>query len=321
MSTLSETDLLLVQRDDQLFYITPSQMSTLNDTDLLLVERSGVQYKMEAQYFLTGGGSNTGYLVEFLLVAGGGSSQGAGDAPRSGGGAGGYISSVIGEQSGGLTESLSRVFMVPGKSFNVTIGAAGSNSIFNGPVGQTPNYDSINYVAIKGGGPNEAGGSGGGGSSNGGTAADGTPNQGFAGSTGYAPLGNCMSGSNWCHEQCINQTYYGAGGGAGGAADGVNGGDGIQSSITGTAVYYAGGGRAKYSCAASGSSGTNGLGQDSFGGGGIDGGIGNDGVLILRYTNDATFKNDDGGLTFTTTTVGDQFVTVITGGTGNISLV
>ena len=49
MSTLTDTDLFLVQSNGQLHKITSDQMSNLNDTDLLLVEREGVQYKLEAK--------------------------------------------------------------------------------------------------------------------------------------------------------------------------------------------------------------------------------------------------------------------------------
>ena len=49
MSTINDSDLLLVERNGNLHQITYDQMSTLNDDDILLVERGGVQYKVEAQ--------------------------------------------------------------------------------------------------------------------------------------------------------------------------------------------------------------------------------------------------------------------------------
>ena len=54
MSTVNNSDLLVVERDGNLYQIAYDQMSTLNDDDLLLVERGGVQYKVEAQYVSTG---------------------------------------------------------------------------------------------------------------------------------------------------------------------------------------------------------------------------------------------------------------------------
>ena len=54
MSTINDTDLLLVERNGVQYQITYDQMSTLNDDDLLLVERGGVQYKVEAQDISTG---------------------------------------------------------------------------------------------------------------------------------------------------------------------------------------------------------------------------------------------------------------------------
>ena len=54
MSAVNNSDLLVVERDGNLYQIAYDQMSTLNDDDLLLVERGGVQYKVEAQYVSTG---------------------------------------------------------------------------------------------------------------------------------------------------------------------------------------------------------------------------------------------------------------------------
>ena len=53
MSTVNDTDLLLVERNGVKYQITYDEMSTLNDDDLLLVERNGVQYKVEAQHIGT----------------------------------------------------------------------------------------------------------------------------------------------------------------------------------------------------------------------------------------------------------------------------
>ena len=50
MSTVNNSDLLVVERDGNLYQIAYDQMSTLNDDDLFCVERDGVSYKVEAQY-------------------------------------------------------------------------------------------------------------------------------------------------------------------------------------------------------------------------------------------------------------------------------
>lgn len=48
MSTVNDTDLLLVERDGTQYKITFDEMSTINDDDLLLVERNGVQHQLAA---------------------------------------------------------------------------------------------------------------------------------------------------------------------------------------------------------------------------------------------------------------------------------
>ena len=48
MSTVNDTDLLLVERGGIQYQITYDELADINDTDLLLVERDGVQYKLAA---------------------------------------------------------------------------------------------------------------------------------------------------------------------------------------------------------------------------------------------------------------------------------
>jgi hypothetical protein len=50
MSTINNSDLLLIERDGNPYQIAYDKMSTLNDDDLFCVERDGVSYKVEAQY-------------------------------------------------------------------------------------------------------------------------------------------------------------------------------------------------------------------------------------------------------------------------------
>jgi hypothetical protein len=186
--------------------------------------------------------------VDYLVVAGGGGAGGLG-----GGGAGGMLTGT------GFSVTSSTLY-------TITVGAGGigraqgTGSVFSsittvgggtGPVGTAGTH------AESGGGP---GGSGGGG-------AYGSPyQQGSAGGAGTAGQGNNGgTGAVWV-----------GGGGGGRAAAGYSGtgqttgaiagagGSGLSSSITGSAVVYAGGGGGG---AYGGSSGTNGANGGSGGGG------------------------------------------------------
>lgn len=327
MSTVNDTDLLAVERDGTQYQVPYSDMSTLNDTDLLVIEREGTKYKVEAQYISTGGGGDVSGTteVEFLVIGGGGSSNGFGKQAMSGGGAGGYLSSVEGEQSGGNTAALPKSSIKLGYSYFVQVGASDSNTIFNGPLSYDPSEVTINLVALAGGIGSTDGGSGGGAfgtvSGSGATKepGQGTAGQGFSGGDAFYPSPGCHEEKNGCQGSiCLGVTYAGGGGGAGGNASNRDGGNGLQSSITGTATYYAGGGAGQYSC--SGTLGTSGLGQDNFGGGGIQGGPGNDGAVILRYSYHYVFENRTGGLIYSTAEVGNSKVTIISGGIGQFAI-
>jgi hypothetical protein len=168
------------------------------------------------------------------------------------------------------------------------------------------NSSAFSLTALGGGGGGgfaangAAGGSGGGGGGrNGaggaGTGGSGTSGQGFAGGNG--------AGTN-------NDTAVGGGGGGAGQAGtngspsgpptGGSGGNGIESSITGTATYYAGGGASSFRSQVNGVNGIAGLGgggtarggngENGKGGGAGSpsdtdpfGGNGGDGVVIIRY--------------------------------------
>ena len=177
-------------------------------------------------------------VVDYLLVAGGGGGN------NGAGGAGGYIDQTS-------------VTLNEGVEYQIVVGSGGAandpTSIDGVNAGQGYNGDDTTFnsdTAIGGGGgggnatansqqpPGADGGSGGGGSHNfpsGGPGGSGTPGQGFDGGTG--------GGSS---------VYPGAAGGGAsevagvvnvtGNQEGGKGGDGIQNSITGTAIYYAGGG-------------------------------------------------------------------------------
>lgn len=206
------------------------------------------------------GGTLTG--VDYLLIARGGAGATFGTY-RGGGGAGGVI-------------QISSAALPPG-SYPVTFDAKSGNAVFNG------------HTAVRGGNGTTlisngvSGGSGGGSAVYGGwthnpiVAGNGIPGQGHRG--GSSPQGGFPPRS------------AGGGGGAGGegGAGGRDygqpgtGGVGIQSSITGTATWYAGGGGAW----TGGAFGMDGLGCANYGGGG---GYGTGqyvppkpGVLIIRY--------------------------------------
>lgn len=286
---------------------------------------------------------NYGITIEYLVVAGGG---GGGSGHGGGGGAGGFRTNVTGATSGGGSAAESSKFVLTNTNYTVTVGGggAGANPGSPGRAGTTGSnsvFDNITSLGGGGGGggvaPNMAGlagGSSGGvaGQSGGSLAATpGTVGQGYAGGKGNG------GGDG------------GGGGGAGGNAPdagnngglGPRGGFGANSSITGTAVTYAGGG--------GGGGGYNtgtptGIGQAGGGNGGVGAGgpglpattnsgsggggggwndalgaNGGSGLIIIKYTNSATMSNPGGGLTFSTATSSGFKITTFTAGTGTIT--
>lgn len=219
--------------------------------------------------------------AEILLVGGGG---GGNDSAGGGGGGGGYV------------EDSSYDFS-PGTAYTITVGTGGAVATAQGAVGSRGGNTSIAsggtdiYVATGGGGGGGVGnftgsdlntqlngGSGGGA----GRASDGG-GLGLQASYGGKGFGN-NGGNDYSNEGA------GGGGGAGGAgtdgsaALGGNGGAAKQSSITGTATYYAGGGKAGGFDVGMGSYGTGG-GDNVIGNGGY-GGIWNNGSLVSKAGND-----------------------------------
>lgn len=247
--------------------------------------------------------------VEYLVIAGGG---GGGGANRGGGGgAGGYRSSVVGEYSGELSAAESRLSLSAQTSYLVTVGAGGAagyttsdNSANGGASGENSSFG--NLVVSTGGG-------GGAGSDSYGTNRDpkvgGSGGGGWYGSSGAKPGASGITGQGFKGGDGQNAPPYGGGGGGAGqagfaASDGTNpsgGGNGIQSSIDGTATYRAGGGSSSNFTQASnypGGLGGGGIGnnttgatagaapangQDFTGGGGGASGNGGSGIVIVRY--------------------------------------
>ena len=223
--------------------------------------------------------TNGSKACEYLVIAGGG---GAGSF--AGGGAGGYRSSVSGESSGGGASAESPLTLTTG-SYTVTIGAGGNTN----STGGNTTFASITSLGGGKGGNHSAaaknGGSGGGHSN--------------SWSDGCVPGGSGTSGQGYGGGQAcsVSGTDAGSGGGGAGGAgqarqdqyNGGNGGIGVQSSINGTATYYAGGGAGAGRTSQGGNGPrTPGLGYDNAGGGGTcvagDGSTaGQAGIVIVRY--------------------------------------
>jgi len=236
--------------------------------------------------------------VEYLVVAGGASGAVAHQTNGVGGGGAG----------GMLTGSTS---ISPG-TYTITVGTGGNGFTTSTPTDGNDGTDSsisdLGITAEGGGGGGAAtlgngrdGGSGGGAATYNVNTADTEARTGGSGVSGQGNDGRSTTG--------IDGRGAGGGGGAGATggaipSDGVGGagGIGIQSSISGTATYYAGGGGATGWDTASGGSGGSGGGGDAGtkttnasngtdglgGGGGASksgkrSGDGGDGIVIIRY--------------------------------------
>jgi len=233
--------------------------------------------------------------VECLVVAGGG---GGGYDYAGGGGAGGLIDNAS--------------FAVTAQAYSITVGGGGAGSVAGnakGSNGSDSVFDTLTAVGGGGGGSssNRAGangGSGGGASylESGGTA---TATQGYDGGGGGGA------------------TYYPSGGGGGAGAVGAtpasdssvsgNGGVGLEKSISGSAVFYAGGGGGGSNADTAGSGGNGGGGAGATGaatatagtantgggGGGAGSGgggagataAGGSGIVIIRYLTASAFSS------------------------------
>ena len=298
----------------------------------------------------------TTFTVEFLVLGpgggGGGGEPHTGGDQGGGGGAGRYRTSYgSGDISGGLSAVESDLTINKGVPIPVSIGAGGTGGTGSGVRGGNGSDTYFyNIFSISGGGggseegyddiPGKDGGSGGGqGKRNGlhAPSADATTGQpfyaGFGFRGGYSTAGN-RGGSGGGGA--------GAVGSNGGQTYAVAGGDGIDSSITGSAVGRGGGGGGG---AASGNTvvsspdgGGNGgsnntvatAGATNKGGGGGGGSCqsigsasvgaaGGSGVVIIRYATSDVSSYSQTGLTISSSTDGSDTVLEITAGTGNIT--
>lgn len=274
--------------------------------------------------------------VEYLMVGGGG---GGGGSHGPGGGAGGVLS--------GSTN------LTPAQTYTLVIGTGGSGATNMNVAGG----DGVSTTAFS----LTAGGGGGGGRGYSTTGSDANGRAGLAtngsggggGSTASGGAGN-GSGNNGGSGNSNSPGSGGGGGGAGGAgsngsgggsggATGGQGGIGIQSSITGTATYYAGGGGGGgwTTAGANGGSGGGGRGGNPAawdggsgvagtantgggGGGGGDGGgqgaAGGSGVIVIAYPdNKPEISNIPGTLTYDQPTRSGYRVYRFTAGTGTIT--
>jgi hypothetical protein len=259
--------------------------------------------------------------AEYLVIAGGG---GGGCGHGGGGGAGGYRTAT------GLSLTVST-------NYTVTVGAGGAGSS-NDSAKATSGGNSVFSTITSAGG-------GGGGSRFDGVGANG----GSGGGGSYLANGGSGNTPSVSPSQGNNGGGPGTGGGGGGGAstagantnpsgtsNGGAGGSGTSSSITGTATTRGGGGGGGAylqtgGAGGSGGGGAGGTGAGSPGtantGGGGGGGAydgaqrpgaaGGSGVVILSYPSTYDIRNG-AGLTYTTSVVGSNKVTVFTAGTGNI---
>jgi len=186
------------------------------------------------------------YTASYLIVAGGG-----------GGGSAGLYWEAAGGGAGGLLSGSTSV--TPGTTYSFTVGAGGPTST-NGS-----NSTAFSLTSIGGGkgsngtNPNTggSGGSGGGASNPSGTPGSGTSGQGYAGGSAAASTSGGGGGA-------------GAVGGAGTGGTSGTGGVGVASTITGSSLYYAGGGGG----GGAGTGGAGGTGGGGTGNSGTPGGAG-----------------------------------------------
>ena len=266
------------------------------------------------------------FTTNYLVLAGGGAGgrATAGGIGSGGGGAGGFRSSLSPTGGGGSAETALQLNL--GTSYSVTVGSGGTGPTSgntSGPNGNNSVFSTITSIGGGGGATNNTGG--------------GFPAGGNGGSGGGTYQGTIGAGTNTTNGDTTNQGFdgglssSGSSGGGGGGAGGVganshyttptlgNGGLGLQNSITGSLVTYAGGGGGgQYGSEAGGpGSGGSSVGGDggsggggaggngiistgSGGGGSGDGGnagSGSSGIVILRYaTADVTSYSTTGNL-------------------------
>lgn len=265
--------------------------------------------------------------VDFLVVAGGGG-NGRTDYYGGGGGGGGFRTSISADGNGGGQTADSAVSVTTGASntYTVTVGEGGDVSPSNGTNGVNGEDSVFATITSKGGGgggdPDDAGSDGGSGGGAGGNDTD--VNGGLAVTS---PVVHGYRGGNQAGGNSLAGAGGGGAGGIGGGVTGVTGGTGgapLASTITGSSVYYAGGG--------GGSKGWNGsYGVDHAnsravansgdgGSGNVNSGNGYSGIVILKYPDTYTLNKAAGHTTSELNVASGTGYkrTTFTGGTGTI---
>jgi hypothetical protein len=275
------------------------------------------------------------YSADILVVAGGGGGPTDNThAHGGGGGAGGYRTS---------TQSFNE-----GQTYTITVGDGGPTSNL-GSLNSKGSDSSISGSGLTtitstggGGGKNNANGNSDGGSGG----AGGGPSPSNTGGSGNTPSTSPSQGNDGGNSNHTGGNYPTGGGGGAGAVGGNGrsgtssgdqgglGGDGLQSSITGTATYYAGGGGGGCYPDGPGDSGNGGLGGGGRGGssanatagtvntggggggangnGGHNGGAGGKGVVILSIP-DANYSGTTTGSPTVATGVSGKTILTFTG--------
>lgn len=292
---------------------TPSSVSSTTTSNFTITASDGVNTSSRA-FNITISSSLT---FEYLVVGGGGGGGGSeGNTAGDSGGGGG---------AGAFRTSSS--YVLASGTYNVSVGGGGAggygdNGGPNGSNGEDSIFATITSIGGGGGGTADRKGLDGG--SGGGSAGD------YGSAAGLAI--NTLYGNNGAGSQ--SGRGGGGGGGAGAAGSGRNGGAGLQSSITGTATFYAGGGAANANNGGSGGSGGSGIGgspgslngvANTGSGGcssystGTSGGSGGSGVVIIAYPSTKPNLTISAGLTYDQPTRSGYKVYRFTSGTGTIS--
>ena len=321
INVIGDTYYVRVENPDGLAGISSSALLTISGSPATGGTRSNPSGTTYIHTYTSSGTlvtTNAISNVEFLVVGGGGA--GGGNYRAGGGGAGGFRTSVVGATSGGGASAETRLSLSASTTYTVTVGAggAGVNNDQGGNGGDSVISGSgITTITSVGGGAGgqgyvtdtsesngtDGGCGGGAGSRDGnGTGGNGTANQGYGGGDSAGASGGSTG------------TQCGGGGGGAGAAGNEGGGDatdgdggvGVQSSISGSATYYAGGGGGGNYSGGNEAVGGNGGGADGGeqtynasalagtantggGGGGTGyngnpGGAGGSGIVIIKYT-------------------------------------
>ena len=225
-----------------------------------------------------------------------------------GAGAGGSADNYGGGGSGGMSEKSGHA--VTAQSYSITVGSGGAGGVQGGGSlkGSNGNLSSFDSIISNGGGAgginsssgNDGGSGGGCGTTTGGQTGGNTTQGDTNGATGYGFDGGDLPQSG--------------GGGAGQVGQAPNGGNGRANSITGSAVFYAGGGA---SVSGTGGNGGGGNGNASFSGspshgtantgsGGGSGhasaggvaGNGGSGIVIIRYLTSSSITATGGNISY-----------------------